>query len=84
MKSVWESDAPRIRFRELCANESTDVLIVGGGIAGILCAYKLKNAGVAPEKEKFPVAHTLQKRHGIAGVKRVRKCRSAPGFPLVL
>ena len=26
--------------------QSTDVLIVSGGIAGVLCAYKLKNAGV--------------------------------------
>ena len=27
-------------------NKSTDVLIIGGGIAGILCARRLKNAGV--------------------------------------
>lgn len=46
MESVWEKGAPRTHFDELWGNKSTDVLIVGGGIAGILCAYKLKNAGV--------------------------------------
>ena len=46
MESVWEKDLPRVRFDTLKANKSTDVLIIGGGIAGILCAYKLKNAGV--------------------------------------
>ncbi len=46
MKSVWEHDSTRVRFEALDGNKSTDVLIVGGGIAGILCAYKLKNAGV--------------------------------------
>ena len=46
MKSVWEKDAPQVEFRKLKGNISTDVLIVGGGIAGILCAYKLKNAGI--------------------------------------
>ncbi|MBO5945338.1 MAG: FAD-dependent oxidoreductase, partial [Clostridia bacterium] len=33
-------------FPSLSGTKSTDVLIIGGGIAGILCAYKLKNAGV--------------------------------------
>ena len=46
MGSLWENDALRVRFDILKGNKSTDVLIIGGGIAGILCAYKLKNAGV--------------------------------------
>ena len=46
MESVWQHNAPRVRFEELNGNKSTDVLIIGGGIAGILCAYKLKNAGI--------------------------------------
>ncbi|MBQ6889734.1 MAG: FAD-dependent oxidoreductase [Oscillospiraceae bacterium] len=45
MGSVWHKDAPRVGFEMAKDNISTDVLIVGGGIAGILCAYKLKNAG---------------------------------------
>ncbi len=46
MDSVWEKDIERLHFDRLRENKSTDVLIVGGGIAGILCAYKLKAAGV--------------------------------------
>ena len=46
MESVWEKTAHKPGFNTLRANKSTDVLIIGGGIAGILCAYKLKNAGV--------------------------------------
>ncbi len=46
MDSVWERNAPRVLFSSLKENKTTDVLIVGGGIAGILCAHKLKNAGV--------------------------------------
>ena len=46
MESIWQKDTARVHFDELKSNKSTDVLIVGGGIAGILCAYKLKNAGV--------------------------------------
>ena len=46
MDSIWQKDAPRVHFDSLNGKKSTDVLIVGGGIAGILCAYKLKSAGV--------------------------------------
>lgn len=46
MESIWKTDALPVRFDTLKENKSTDVLIIGGGIAGILCAYKLKNAGV--------------------------------------
>ena len=46
MKSVWEKDIVRESFPSLAENKSTDVLIIGGGIAGILCADRLRRAGV--------------------------------------
>lgn len=46
MESIWEKGTARRRFGGVRGNMRTDVLIVGGGIAGILCAYQLKNAGV--------------------------------------
>ncbi len=47
MKSLWETDIECKKFAPLNDNKNTDVLIVGGGIAGILCAYKLTKAGVS-------------------------------------
>ena len=46
MISVWEKERPHLRFAPSEGKKSTDVLIIGGGTAGILCAYKLKQAGV--------------------------------------
>ncbi len=46
MLSLWESGAEMPRFPRLRGDIKTDVLIIGGGIAGILCGYKLKKAGV--------------------------------------
>ncbi len=46
MESVWEKNLSGVKFDSLQGNKNTDVLIIGGGIAGILCAYKLKKAGV--------------------------------------
>ena len=46
MKSIWKTDVPQVHFDALASDKSTDVLIIGGGIAGILCAYKLIRAGV--------------------------------------
>ena len=44
--SVWTQSANSPRFPTLKGSQSTDVLILGGGIAGILCTYKLEAAGV--------------------------------------
>ncbi len=44
-KSVW-SETKMPEFKSLEGDIKTDVLIIGGGIAGLLCAYKLHNKGV--------------------------------------
>ena len=46
MVSLWENTAEMPKFPRLRGDIKTDVLIIGGGIAGILCGYKLKNAGI--------------------------------------
>ncbi len=46
MRSIWLEEAQRGSFAPLKESRRTDVLIIGGGIAGILCAYMLKNEGV--------------------------------------
>lgn len=46
MKSIWQSNQSISDFKKQKGEIKTDVLVVGGGIAGILCAYTLKNAGV--------------------------------------
>lgn len=46
MVSLWENTAEMPKFPRLRGDIKTDVLIIGGGIAGILCGHKLKNAGI--------------------------------------
>lgn len=46
MKSVWQDTARLPRFPQLKKDIRTDVLIIGGGIAGILTAYFLHQVGV--------------------------------------
>ena len=46
MQSVWQDSIERKEFKELMGNIKTDVLIIGGGMVGLLIAYKLKRAGV--------------------------------------
>lgn len=46
MASIWIENSPNLHFMPLNKDISTDVLIIGGGMAGLLCAYMLKNAGV--------------------------------------
>lgn len=46
MNSIWSESIVLPYFGPLEGSEKTDVLIIGGGIAGILCAYFLQEKGV--------------------------------------
>lgn len=46
MKSLWADTSDRPCFSQLKRDLKTDVLIIGGGIAGLLIAYCLKQQGV--------------------------------------
>jgi len=49
MKSIWSDNLQDDLYQSkiLDGDIHTDVLIVGGGMAGILCAYQLKQAGIS-------------------------------------
>ena len=46
MESIWGKDLSMPSFPSIKKDVKCDVLIIGGGIAGILCAYMLKNEGI--------------------------------------
>lgn len=46
MESIWKLGTDIPSFPALTGDVKTDVLIIGGGMAGLLCAYKLKKAGI--------------------------------------
>ena len=46
MKSVWEENIKMPEFDSLGGDVKTDVLVIGGGLCGLLCAYMLKEAGI--------------------------------------
>ncbi|MBQ7050978.1 MAG: FAD-dependent monooxygenase, partial [Firmicutes bacterium] len=45
-KSLWESTIQRPSFAPLKESTATDVLIIGGGLTGLLCAHMLKTVGI--------------------------------------
>ncbi len=46
MHSLWSETVTLPSFEPLNKNVKTDVLIIGGGITGILCAHYLQEAGI--------------------------------------
>lgn len=46
MESVWQNTVSMPEFESLRGDVSTDVLIIGGGITGILCAHFLQEKGI--------------------------------------
>lgn len=46
MLSLWSATSDIPSFDTLQGDTKTDVLIIGGGLTGILCAYELKNRGI--------------------------------------
>ena len=45
MESVWQEKVSPVRYPELKGDRRTQVLVIGGGMAGILCARALQLAG---------------------------------------
>ncbi len=46
MESVWNLDVQMPIFPQLEGDAHTDVLVIGGGLAGLLCAWNLNRSGV--------------------------------------
>ncbi len=46
MISIWSDSVEFPTFKQLKKDIKTDVLIIGGGITGILCAHMLKQSGI--------------------------------------
>lgn len=46
MEFLLTKDVDLPKFPKLTGNRETDVLVIGGGMAGLLCAYKLRQQGI--------------------------------------
>ena len=82
MESIWSYNNSLPQFPTLFEDISTDVLIIGGGITGILCAYMLSQKGidyVLVEAEKICSGITknttakITSQHGLIYQKLIRE-----------
>ena len=46
MEFLWTKEIVAPEFPALEGERETEVLVIGGGMAGVLCALKLQEAGV--------------------------------------
>lgn len=46
MESIWSNERPEIVQKSCEIPGTADVVIIGGGMAGLLCAYRLNEAGI--------------------------------------
>ena len=46
MKEIWTQGLEIPRFPQLDGDTSTEILVIGGGMAGILCARELQSRGI--------------------------------------
>lgn len=71
MESVWRSTVSLPKFESLQGDVSTDVLIIGGGITGVLCAYFLQERGI-----DYLLVEGNEICHGVTAIRRQKLRRS--------
>ncbi len=81
-KSLWVDTTTLPSFPTLEENLKTDVVIIGGGLCGILCAYYLQQVGkkvIVLEKNKIGMGITknttavITAQHDVLYAKRIKK-----------
>lgn len=83
MDSIWQKSCDLPQYEPLCRDAAADVVVIGGGMAGILCAYFLTQAGArcvlleAGRICRGTTAHTTAKLTAQHGLLYARLARHA-------